>query len=101
MLVADTLKCLELMKLMNHRGLPWHPWAAVAVIENAPSPELPKIKWLVEHGCPLDGRAMYAAIRFKNLPLMEYIHALELQALEIFDLTEGSQASNLEQERQT
>lgn len=57
--------------------LPWHEWALPAAIDSLDD-ELSVVKWMVEEGCPVSGRAMYAACCIggkRVLPLLEFLDA--------------------------
>ena len=67
--------CADELKLLRRNGLPWHPFALVAAIECLPE-ELLICEWMIENGCPVSGRAMYAAVSAAAFELCEFcIHA--------------------------
>jgi hypothetical protein len=67
----------DLVELLHERGMPWHSWAASAVIANFPD-EMTKLKWMHQSGCPLDGRTMYEAVRCGLLEVAKWLHELNV-----------------------
>lgn len=69
------------LKQLTSSKLPWHPFALTAVIEYAPDKELLEIaRWMIKEGCPVSGRAMFAACSLTNekfeqatLALMDFL----------------------------
>lgn len=66
------------MQMWRANKMPWHPFALVAAIECVAANELAVVEWMVKDGCPVTGRAMYAACRIGDkriLPLLEFLDA--------------------------
>lgn len=67
----------QAIRYLHASKLPWHEHALTAAIDNI-GDELAIVKWMVEEGCPVSGRAMYAACSIGNdriLPLLEFLDA--------------------------
>ena len=47
----------ELVELCHEGGLPWHPWAATALISESGcfGDDFAKLQWMHAAGCPMDG----------------------------------------------